>query len=144
MFKFYVMILSFIFCLFFFLLQDRQVSELAQDLAMKLGLKLRKAYISTQVCHLNSFNSKFWQNYRETVTSVCPVFALRFFLYVCVQDDSMASQPDSNGETASSTGDVSIGFWWSAGVMRLLFLLNNISSPAFHLLLLSLDIIKWA
>ena len=67
-----------------------------------------------------------------------------FFLYVFVQDDSMASQPDSNGETASSTGDVSIGFWWSAGVMRLLFLLNNIRSPAFHLLLLSLDIIKWA
>ncbi|KAL7868978.1 hypothetical protein AOLI_G00129660 [Acnodon oligacanthus] len=51
---------------------DRQVSELAQDLAMKLGLKLRKAYISAQ-------------------------------------DDSLASQPDSNGETASSTGDTSNG-----------------------------------
>lgn len=30
------------------ILQDRQVSELAQDLATKLGLKVRKAYISPQ------------------------------------------------------------------------------------------------
>lgn len=32
--------------------QDRQVSELAQDLANKLGLKIRKAYVSPQVCSL--------------------------------------------------------------------------------------------
>ena len=31
-----------------FLLQDRQVSDLAQDLASKLGLKGRKAYVSPQ------------------------------------------------------------------------------------------------
>lgn len=30
------------------ILQDRQVSELAQDLANKLGLKVRKAYVSPQ------------------------------------------------------------------------------------------------
>lgn len=29
-------------------LQDRQVSDLAQDLANKLGLKVRKAYVSPQ------------------------------------------------------------------------------------------------
>lgn len=31
-------------------IQDMQVSELAQDLANKLGLKIRKAYVSPQVC----------------------------------------------------------------------------------------------
>lgn len=31
-----------------FILQDRQVSDLAQDLANKLGLKVRKAYVSPQ------------------------------------------------------------------------------------------------
>uniref|UniRef100_A0A671NHR8 Zinc finger CCCH domain-containing protein 7B-like n=1 Tax=Sinocyclocheilus anshuiensis TaxID=1608454 RepID=A0A671NHR8_9TELE len=34
---------------------DRQVSELAQDLANKLGLKIRKAYVSPQVCFLDFF-----------------------------------------------------------------------------------------
>lgn len=32
----------------FLFFQDRQVSELAQDLANKLGLKGRKAYVSPQ------------------------------------------------------------------------------------------------
>lgn len=34
------------FCLCFFVFQDRQVGDLAQDLANKLGLKGRKAYVS--------------------------------------------------------------------------------------------------
>lgn len=34
-------------------IQDRQVSELAKDLANKLGLKIRKAYVSPQVCNLD-------------------------------------------------------------------------------------------
>uniref|UniRef100_A0A4W4FDE7 C3H1-type domain-containing protein n=1 Tax=Electrophorus electricus TaxID=8005 RepID=A0A4W4FDE7_ELEEL len=34
---------------------DRQVTELAKDLATKLGLKIRKAYVSPQVCSLHSF-----------------------------------------------------------------------------------------
>lgn len=36
------------FSFFLSLFQDRQVSELAQDLASKLGLKGRKAYVSPQ------------------------------------------------------------------------------------------------
>ena len=35
--------------LVFLFFQDRQVSELAQDLANKLGLKGRKAYVSPQI-----------------------------------------------------------------------------------------------
>lgn len=40
-------------------IQDRQVSELAKDLANKLGLKIRKAYVSPQVCNLYSFSMVF-------------------------------------------------------------------------------------
>lgn len=36
------------FSFILFAFQDRQVSDLAQDLANKLGLKVRKAYVSPQ------------------------------------------------------------------------------------------------
>uniref|UniRef100_A0A3B4BZQ0 C3H1-type domain-containing protein n=1 Tax=Pygocentrus nattereri TaxID=42514 RepID=A0A3B4BZQ0_PYGNA len=66
---------------------DRQVSELAQDLAVKLGLKLRKAYISTQVCHLNSFNFKVLQNGSTTTNlsllSRNPLAATHEFRQAC-------------------------------------------------------------
>lgn len=64
--------------------QDRQVSDLAQDLANKLGLKVRKAYISPQT----ESTATEGENHGETSPPTGEVCGRRFNLWSKTADSS--------------------------------------------------------